>query len=60
MKSRVMMGICLTLFLTSVLVSTLKIGPVSSQAVELSYDDGEADAGVSSLANKTYGWGGQL
>jgi len=57
MKSRVMMGICLTLFLTSVLVSTLKIGAVSSQAVELSYDDGEADAGVSNLANKTYGWG---
>jgi len=25
--------------------------------IELGYDDGEADAGVSDLANKTYGWG---
>lgn len=40
---------------------TLSIGfhpiLVRSEIIELGYDDGEANAGVSDLANKTYGWG---
>lgn len=52
-------GSAITLILLLIGMSTLafNIQPVRAKGVELIYDDGEADAGVSDLANKTYGWG---
>jgi hypothetical protein len=50
-------GIMLTLMLIGMFTLTFHVQLVKAELMELHYDDGEADAGVSMGANMTFGWG---